>query len=82
MKAAPAKKRSSDLEEALDVFYVELNEEHAKLQGLYHTLKQVQPCTEAYDKAWADLYVSLAVVEAKARALQEILDQISEQADH
>lgn len=81
MKAAAAEKRLSDLEEALDVFYAELNEEHAKVQGLYRKLKRAQPCTEAYDQAWADLYVSLTVLENKARTLQEILDQLSEKAD-
>ncbi|MCI2429718.1 hypothetical protein LM602_00055 [Candidatus Acetothermia bacterium] len=83
MKAAPAKKRPNvaDLQKALDVFYAELNEEHSKVQELYHKLKQVQLCAEAYDQAWADLYVSLTVLETKARTLQEILDELSEQAD-
>jgi len=83
MKIAPAKKGQSmtDLQEALDIFYAELTEAYAKVQEHYRKLKRTQPCTEAYDQAWADFYVSLTVLETKARTLQEILDQISEQAD-
>lgn len=81
MKTAPLKKRpvSSvvELQEAFETFYEELCAEFAKVQTNTRRLQQVRPGTEMYDQTWADLYVSLNVVETKAHALQEVLDQIS-----
>lgn len=84
MKATTAKKQRTplaELQEAFEVLYCELCKEFTKVQANTRKLQQTYSSTEAYDQVWADLYVSLSVLEAKARSLQEILDQISEHLD-
>lgn len=83
MKIAAVKKQqasSVELQEAFAALYAELGAECAQVQASVRKFQHAQPSTEAYDQAWADLYVSLNVLETKAHALQEILDQISEEA--
>jgi len=82
MKAALVKKQPlsvAQLQEAFETLYDELCAEFAKVQTNARKLRQARPGTEMYDQAWANFYVSLNVLETKARSLQEILDQISEQ---
>lgn len=81
MRVTATKKQPTslvELQEVFEVLYSELCAEFAKIQASARDFRQARPSTETYDQAWADLYVSLGVLEAKARSLQEILDQISE----
>ncbi|MBI1744789.1 hypothetical protein HYR54_17235 [Candidatus Acetothermia bacterium] len=70
-----------DLQEAFGVFVKELDSEYVKTQRLLRRLHRVKLGTEAYDDAWAELYVSLNVLETKANTLREILDEISDLQD-
>ena len=82
MRLAKTKEHSlEDLQEAFDVFVKELNSEYHKTQRLLRRLNRAKLGTEAYDDAWAELYVSLNVLETKAHTLQEILDEISDLQD-
>lgn len=82
MKTATVRKlraSSAELQEALGVLYAELEEEFAKVQDAMRKFQKAQPSTEAYDQTWANLVVSLNVLETKARSLQEMLDKLSEE---
>lgn len=82
MKAVKTKEHSlEDLQEAFGVFVKELDSEYLKMQRLLRRLNRAKLETEAYDDAWAELYVSLNVLETKAHTLQEILDEISDLQD-
>ncbi len=84
MKAAMVKKplvSLTELQEAFRVLYDELCAELVRMQANMRKLQQACPNTEAYDQGWADMHVSLNVIETKAHILQEILDQISERLE-
>ena len=68
----------ASLQEAFEATVQELNAEYKRVQQGIENLKHTQRESEAYDGAWADLYVSLNVLETKAHTLQEILDEMHE----
>lgn len=79
MKAAAAHTSSVELARALEALYAELEEEFTRVQCAMRKFQKAQPGTEAYDQAWADLLVSLNVLETKTRSLQETLEKLSEE---
>ncbi|MCX8102899.1 MAG: hypothetical protein N3E42_00435 [Candidatus Bipolaricaulota bacterium] len=79
MKQARPRRRASsgESQETLEALYAELEEEFAKVRDAMRKFQKALSSTEAYDQAWANLLVSLNVLETKARSLQELLDKIS-----
>ncbi len=78
------KSTHTELAEFQEIFAViaqELDEAYSKTHDLLRKFKQAELGTEAYDNTWAELYVGLNVVEAKAHTVQEILDKINDLQD-
>jgi hypothetical protein len=74
LKAIASWQERLQMQKASETLYDELCSEFAKVQTNARKFRQARAGTEMYDQAWANFYVSLNVLETKARSLQEVLD--------